>query len=52
MDELQRRRLDRLNKEYQTDRDYREPVFSSKRLFWMTFLGFVGVLMVAYGLLD
>jgi len=45
MDEYERRRLTRLNKEYG------DPVFSSRRLFWMTVTCFVGVAMVAWALL-
>jgi len=52
MNELDRRRLDRLNKEYHTSAEYIGPMFSNKRIFWMGVLCLVGVAMVAYGLLD
>jgi len=42
---LEQRRLSELNN------DHRGPVFSSRRLFWMTVACFIGVVMVAYGLL-
>jgi len=52
MDELKQRRLDRLNKEYETSEDYVGPVFSSKRIFWMTVALGIGVMMVSYVLLG
>lgn len=58
MDKLERRRLDRLNKEYRVvgKSDYsmlegQEPIFNSRRLFWMTLFAGIGVAMVAWGLL-
>jgi len=51
MNELERRRLDRLNAEYKQSPDYIEPVFSNKRLFWMTLIAGIGVAMVSYALL-
>jgi len=52
MNELEQRRLDRLNAEYKQSPDYIEPVFSSRRLFWMTLLAGIGVAMVSYVLLT
>jgi len=52
MDELDRRRLNRLNAEYKQSPDYIEPVFSSRRLAVMAILGFVSVAIVAWSLLD
>jgi len=49
MDELQQRRLDRLNNEYKPH-EVDPPVFSSKRLFWIVFG--IGVMMVSYALLG
>jgi len=56
MTELERRRIDRLNKEYAGMDKYdvamhRKPVFSSRRLFWMTVVCFIGVAMIAWRLL-
>ncbi len=51
MDDLNQRRLDRLNQEYKTDPEYHEPMFSSKRLAVMTLLFGIGVVMVSYALL-
>ena len=43
MDELQQRRLDRLNKEYKASPDYLAPVFTSRQLFWMAVLFLIGI---------
>jgi len=51
MDELERRRIDRLNKEYKQTPQYVTPVFSNKHLFWMTVVCGIGVAMVSYALL-
>lgn len=52
MDELQQRRLDRLNKEYKASPNYIEPVFSSRRIAVMVAfaLGLIVFVMVIYGL--
>ena len=52
MDELQKRRLDRLNKEYKKSPQYIAPMFTSKQLFWMTVFFGIGVAMVSFALLS